>query len=238
LKNKNSETYTQAFKYIQTKCYEKNLTFDPKNVTVDFEISIHNAVLSIWPSTNLIGCRFHLTQAWYRKIQELGLTTEYKKNWWLRTTFGLTFLYPQEVSDSFVDDFMSLIPEESAYYKYADYLTDNYISENSVFPPTLWSNFSASKSRTTNNCESFHAHFNEQFYKSHPHINTFLKILISNVQNNVYIQINSCNVGVQKPVRCNIKKQVIKTTNAIDEYKSKTISRMTFLKKVCNNYSK
>jgi hypothetical protein len=68
LKNKNYETYTQALKYIQNKCNEKNFNFDPKNVTVDFEISIHNAILSIWSSINIIGCRFHLTQAWYRKI--------------------------------------------------------------------------------------------------------------------------------------------------------------------------
>ena len=52
-----------------------------------------------------------------------------------------------------------------------------------MFPPTIWSNFSASISRITNNYESFHAHFNEQFYKPHSHNNTFLKILISNVQN-------------------------------------------------------
>ncbi|KAE9525471.1 hypothetical protein AGLY_014271 [Aphis glycines] len=147
-KNKSYETYTQAFKYIQNKCNEKRLTFNPKNVTVDFEISIHNAILSVWPSTNIIGCCFHLTQAWYRKIQELGLSTEYKENWWLRTTFGLTFLDPQEVSESFVEDFMSIIPEGSEYCKYADYLTDNYISENSMFPPTIWSNFSA---RISNN---------------------------------------------------------------------------------------
>ncbi|KAE9525826.1 hypothetical protein AGLY_014052, partial [Aphis glycines] len=225
LKNKSYETYTQAFKYIQNKCNEKKLTFNPKNVTVDFEISIHNAILSVWPSTNIIGCRFHLTQAWYRKIQELGLSTEYKENWWLRTTFGLTFLDPQEVSESFIEDFMSTIPEGSEYCKYADYLTDNYILENSMFPP------SARISKTTNNCESFHAHFNELFYKSHPHIYIFLKILISNVQNNTYIQINSCNLGIQKSVRCNIKKRLINTTNAIEEYKNKKISRMTFLKK-------
>jgi hypothetical protein len=30
---------------------------------------------------------------------------------------------------------MSIIPERSEYCKYADYLTDNYISENSMFPP-------------------------------------------------------------------------------------------------------
>ncbi|KAF0760114.1 Uncharacterized protein FWK35_00017509 [Aphis craccivora] len=43
-------------------------------------VGIHNAILFVWPSTNIIGCRLHLTQAWYRKIQELGLSTEYKEN--------------------------------------------------------------------------------------------------------------------------------------------------------------
>jgi len=63
---------------------------------------------------------------------------------------------------------MSIIPEGSEYCKYADYLTDNYTSENSMFSPKIWSNFSASISRTTNNYESFHAYLNELFYKSHP----------------------------------------------------------------------
>lgn len=91
---------------------------------------------------------------------------------------------------------------------------------------------------TINNCESFYPDFNELFYKSHPHINIFLKFKIFNVQNNTYIQINSCNLGIQKSVRCNIKKRLINTTNAIKEYKNKKISRMKFLKKVCKNYSK
>jgi len=66
-------------------------------------------------------------------------------------------------------------------------------------------------------------------------INIFLKILISYVQNNVYIQINSCGLGMQKPVRFIIKKRLTCATNATDEYKNKTISRMTFSKTVCHN---
>lgn len=38
---------------------------------------------------------------------------------------------------------------------------------------------------------------NERFYKAHPQMNTFLKILISNVQNGSYIKINSCNLGMK-----------------------------------------
>ena len=56
---------------------------------------------------------------------------------WLKTTFRLAFLNPREVSESFVEDFMPIIPERSAYYKYVDYLTDNYISENNVSPNNM-----------------------------------------------------------------------------------------------------
>jgi len=53
------------------------------------------------------------------------LSTEYKKNSWLRTTFGLTFLDPQNVSECFIEDLMSKIPEGSTYFEYTNYLTDN-----------------------------------------------------------------------------------------------------------------
>jgi len=87
---------------------------------------------------------------------------------------------------------MSEIPDDPKYRKYADYLVDNYIGENANFPPNIWAAFAADLTRTTNNCESFHSHFNGQFYKSHPNIFTFLEILIKTVQTDVYIKINSC----------------------------------------------
>jgi len=62
----------------------------------------------------------------------------YKDNKWLKFTFGLTFLDPNEVSDCLVDDFMSEIPDDSKYREYADYLVDNYIGENANFPPNIW----------------------------------------------------------------------------------------------------
>ncbi|KAE9524840.1 hypothetical protein AGLY_014890 [Aphis glycines] len=42
--------------------------------------------------------------------------------------------------------------------------------ENSKFPPKIWACMTESLCLTTNNCESFHSHFNQQFYKSHPNI--------------------------------------------------------------------
>jgi len=42
------------------------------------EQAIHAAVKSAWPATAIEGCRFHLGQAWFRIIQELGLTKVYR----------------------------------------------------------------------------------------------------------------------------------------------------------------
>ena len=55
------------------------------------------------------GCRLHLGQAWYRKIQSLGLAQDYKDKSseigkWLSQLFGLPFLPPDETVDSFVEE--------------------------------------------------------------------------------------------------------------------------------------
>jgi len=61
----------------------------------DFEESIHAGAKMIWSLIQVIGCRFHLTQSWWRKIQEIGLTDVYKNKKcesgiWLRKIFGLS----------------------------------------------------------------------------------------------------------------------------------------------------
>jgi len=86
-----------------------------------------------------------------------------------------TFFDPSEVSDCFSFDFIQDIPDDSKYGRYADYILENYIDENSKFPPSMWASHTATLKRTTNNCESFHSHFNEQFYKAHPLFFTFVK---------------------------------------------------------------
>jgi hypothetical protein len=52
------------------------------------------------------ACQFHLGQAWYRKIQNLGLSGEYKDpesdiGKWLKKFFGLSYLESADVADCF-----------------------------------------------------------------------------------------------------------------------------------------
>lgn len=106
LSDKKFESYQNAFEgLIQTimqQCKKLNFDFKPDIVFVDFETNIHKAIQLIWPLATIKGCRFHLGQSWWRKIQSLGLSSDYKNKdsdigKFLKYVFGLPFLEPEMV---------------------------------------------------------------------------------------------------------------------------------------------
>lgn len=121
------------------------------------------------------------------------LNSESQIGKWLRYTFGLLFLQPDDVGKVFAEDLYSIIPENARVIQYADYLVDNYISNDSSFPPDIWACCDSSTERTTNACESFHSHFNSSFYCTHPDIFRFITVLLD-IQLNSYIKINSVHL--------------------------------------------
>lgn len=96
LKDKSTKAYANCLTYIFNKCRELNLLFQPAEVVIDFETSIHKALKEVWDNVEIIGCRFHISQSWWRKIQSLGLARDYKERTeigkWLGYCFGLLFL--------------------------------------------------------------------------------------------------------------------------------------------------
>jgi len=72
LPNKETKTYEKALMHIISECSKLKITFSPKTVFADFEKAIHLALLKVWPSISLKGCRFHLAQSWWRKIQTVA----------------------------------------------------------------------------------------------------------------------------------------------------------------------
>ncbi|KAL4154475.1 hypothetical protein QTP88_000338 [Uroleucon formosanum] len=112
----------------------------------DFEQAIHTAIKDVWPTTNLKACRFHLGQAWFRKMQSLGLAKPYMKpgemSEYLKLFFGLPFLRPDEVDDCFVTDIMALLPpNNSKLTAFTDYILEVYVREDSRYPPSLWAEY-------------------------------------------------------------------------------------------------
>lgn len=239
LPNKTEETYISLFDHLKVKCEEYDILFNPKQITVDFEIAIQNAVRSSWPLAKLRGCRFHLSQAWWRKIQHLGLSNEYKSETseagkWLHWIFGLSLLDAGEVEDAFVEDLMSIQPPNVE--DFSNYLVENYIDSSSPFPPSLWASSSTSSERTTNACESFHAKFGRHFYHPHPNIFVFIEAMKS-VQIDTYIGIRSSTTP-RKITNGRYKKRLQFLENLHKKYTAKQISRLHFIKSVCYQYKK
>ncbi|KAL4152805.1 hypothetical protein QTP88_000638 [Uroleucon formosanum] len=200
LPDKQKITYELAFKYLVDHCSLHGMTLAPVQVFIDFEIAIHMAVESVWPTSQIRGCRFHLAQSWWRKIQNLGLSAIYKDTSsenetgnFLKLFFCLPFLRPIEVIDCFTDELMAIRPTgDNRIEEFMDYVFDNYISLEASFPPSIWAQFSTTSNRTTNSCESFHSKLNSCFYSGHPNIFVFINELNEiEVQSETYIKCRS-----------------------------------------------
>ncbi|KAF0750229.1 MULE domain-containing protein [Aphis craccivora] len=105
--------------------------------------AIHSAVAEVFPNAKIRGCRFHLGQSWWRKMQSLELTKI------------LPFLDFYNFIDCFTDDILAIVPtKDDRVEQFTDRVFENYLlSPDAMFPPNTWAQISASCNRTTNGCE-------------------------------------------------------------------------------------
>ncbi|KAL4143214.1 hypothetical protein QTP88_005572 [Uroleucon formosanum] len=149
---------------------------------LDFEIGAHEAIRDIFPDAKLMGCRFHLGKAWWRKIQqEQVLRIAYMNEsdqlgTWLKSFFALAYLPFTEVEDSFLE-LMATCPNEKYGHIFSDYVLKTYIEPRCPFPPEMWAEEPNTNPRTTNGPESFHRTYNRQFHSAHPPIHVVIQIL-------------------------------------------------------------
>lgn len=237
LPNKTTASYNLVFKYLKEECLKLNLPLTPETITADFESAIHKAISQAFTQTAIRGCRFHLGQSFYRKIKEIGLSTAYQNksgedteiSTFLTYIFGLPFLDPKDVGDVFALDLAEIKPEDQRVTKFCDYLVENYIDSDSMFPPHIWAEHSASLQKTTNACESFHSKYNSSFYCAHPNINVFLNVLLG-FQIDTYIKINSIQI-VPKIDSQTLHKQHF-VQGKLNDLKDKKIDKFEFVKAV------
>ena len=79
---------------------------------ISFEKAFMNSIKTNFPNCAISCCRFHLGQAWWRKIQNLGLTELFRdrsseEDSWLRSFYELPCVDAASVSDVFVDVLMA-----------------------------------------------------------------------------------------------------------------------------------
>ena len=178
LPDKKEDTYINAFAELVAEAGKLNITLCPRTVICDFEKALQDAIVTLWPAMNIVGCRFHLTQAWWRKMQELGLTATYKAGMetgkWLQWLFGLTLLTPEEAVECFYDECLACMPtNDDRIVKLIDYIHDNYMKDGATFPSYLWAAMEV-EDRTSNACKAFHSHLSTYFHSPHPDITLFI----------------------------------------------------------------
>lgn len=176
----------------------------------------------------------------WRKIQELGLSPQYKKkdtaiSKYLSYIFGLPFLRPEDVGECFGIDFASIQPKNQAIVTFADYLVDNYIAEDALFPLHIWAEHSSSLQNTTNACESFHSKYNSNFYSAHPNIWIFINVLL-NCQIDSYIKQRSTKIVQKFYDPASLERQEF-INSLIELLKNETITVMEFVKAVSYRFN-
>jgi hypothetical protein len=118
--------------------------------------------------------------------------------------------------------------------KFADYLVENYVTVDSKFPPEMWACEPSEDKRTNNGTESFHAHFNEQFYSAHPTIFIFTDVL-RKVQTATYIKMRS--MDNQAPIRRIEKDKICFLKEQYGKFQADKISRYDFINIVGYRFS-
>ena len=162
---------------------------------IDFEKAMMNSKTTNFPNCAISCCRFHLGQAWWWKIQNLGLTELFwdhssEEGSWLKSFFRLPCVDAASISDVFVDVLMADAPLiHPQCMEFSDYVLETYILGS--FTPEMWASDQL-LCRTNNATERNNRHYNEQFYSPSPNIFAFFED-IGNV-----LKVRSS--GVQAPI--------------------------------------
>lgn len=130
---KSTKIYSKFWTVIKILCLELyDQSLEVKFLHLDIENSAPISDKNIFPHCQIIGCRFHLNQSWFRKIQSSKhLLKHYPEKTdtgvWLHHFFGFSFLLSDEVELGFVE-LISIAPPD--VIEFTDYILDNYIFKN------------------------------------------------------------------------------------------------------------
>jgi hypothetical protein len=223
------------FQDLVQSCSQSGVNLDLSVLHLDFEISIHEAVLSIWPNVLIKACQLHIGQAWNRKIQNLGLSGEYKDpasdiGKWLKKFFGLSYLESADVADCFAFDILQNAPDNEKAMEFADYVLNSYVDERATFYSRIWADPNLYSKRTKPQMDvKISRQLETMFYSSHPNIFDFAEKL-KTIQTNNYHKIRaSMN---EKPMEKPKKHKIVNMREIQNDFITGIITRTDYIRKM------
>ena len=100
---------------------------NPEKILLNFESAAMNAFTAAYPNARILGCYFHLTQSILRKVNEIGMKSDYKSDENLRIAVrslpALAMVPSTDVAEAFwmLADLMpehEKMPELQAYFEH------------------------------------------------------------------------------------------------------------------------
>ena len=193
--HKDTECYEELFNVLVAEMGGLELEIKIKRAVLDFELGVVRALRSTWPYTlDITFCHFHLCQSLFRKLQKVGLQSEFCKNKDLRDQFTLltciAFLPPGKMEQGFEIVYGLLSDEMKAV---GDHLDFNYlrgkpirqgrggvIRKQPLFKKEDWSCFNEIRSgeSKTNNCLEAYNNRLRNLFPTHGSIFTFMDRLL------------------------------------------------------------
>lgn len=183
MQHKSQEAYEELLTEVDRQCAAAGYQPQVSVVITDFETAAMNAVRTVFgEDVTTHGCFFHLTQATWRKIQELGHAGTYRTDTEFREFCGmldgLAFLPEHDVNEGMIF-LRSIMPAAAA--DLVSYFDETYVS-GSVrgsrrlvprFPPSVWNVHAATLTggdRTNNYSEGWNNHLLHTIGHKHPSI--------------------------------------------------------------------
>ncbi|XP_043282338.1 uncharacterized protein [Venturia canescens] len=187
LSRKTEETYVAVLR-----CIAEFLVpwFKPKRVITDFEAALENAVRTVFPEAELLGCRFHHSQALIKRFRSRSVITRVKRgcphllqeaHTFQRNLMNLCLLPAEFIPEGFRiinEKIEEQFPELALIYTDArEYYARYWIKGKG---PRSYSHY-RKRVRTNNPLERWHRRFKEAV-ATRPQFDKFMKVLKDLVQ--------------------------------------------------------
>lgn len=160
-----------------------------QRISLDFEQAVWQACRSVFPSCRLHGCFFHWCQSVWRKVQEIGLQSEYSNDPTakrvIRHLFGLPFLPHALIPRTF--RLLCYDANTSKLRSLFRYVQRTWIRQTvshnnlNMWRPFHWSVFGRDM-RTNNSLEGWHNRLNRKALKAKLPFYALVKLLYEESQ--------------------------------------------------------
>ena len=188
MSRRKTKDYTAVFRAIQARCSNVAVRY----ITSDFERALRRATSKVFPNVHHRGCTFHWTQAVYRKIQALGLATQYRDDRAIHKLCRRVMELPLLPASAIPEQFARLRRRAASEAMRAlfDYVDSTWMADT-AWPPSSWSAFRR-PIRTNNDVEGWHCRLNRRARSSHLPFYVLVRLLWEESQvTNLHVQLVS-----------------------------------------------